>query len=147
MMELAFGAGSVPCKQQHTMSMEIELARPTTQAGTCLPSRVHCSVFWSPSSPWQFFADEKSNRGLNGSEGICVSSAVSALSPVQQFFEFFRNARRQRLEKQVMHTEPSAKSGNLTRFDRIVFHLRCLYRDHKYRWHWAGVWRELRPVH
>jgi len=35
MMEFAFGAGSVPCKQQHTMSMEIELARPTTQAGTC----------------------------------------------------------------------------------------------------------------
>jgi hypothetical protein len=91
MMELAFGAGSVPCKQQHTMSMEIELARPTTQAGTCLPSRVHCSVFWSPFSPWQFFADEKSNRGLrglNGSEGICVSSAVSALSAVQQFFKF-----------------------------------------------------------
>ena len=35
MMEFAFGAGSVPCEQQHTMSMEIELARPTTQAGTC----------------------------------------------------------------------------------------------------------------
>jgi len=76
------------------MSMEIEPARPTTQAGTCpsgLPSRVHGSVLWSPFSPWQFFADEKSNRGLrglNGSEGICVSSAVSALSAVQQFFVF-----------------------------------------------------------
>ncbi len=35
------------------------------------------------------FVLEKSNRGLrglNGSEGICVSSAVSA---VQQFFKFF----------------------------------------------------------
>jgi len=56
------------------------------------PSRVRCSVFWSPFSPWQFFADEKSNRGLrglNGSEGIGVSSAASALSAVQQFFKFF----------------------------------------------------------
>jgi len=35
------------------MSMEIELARFTTR----LPSRVRCSVFWSPFSPWQFFAD------------------------------------------------------------------------------------------
>jgi len=37
------------------------------------------------------FVLEKSNRGLrglNGSEGICVSSAVSALSAVQQFFKF-----------------------------------------------------------
>jgi hypothetical protein len=50
-----------------------------------LPSRVRCSVFCSPSSPRQFFADEKSNRGLrglSGSEGICASSAV------QQFFKF-----------------------------------------------------------
>jgi hypothetical protein len=37
-----------------------------------------------------------------------------------------------------MHNEPSAKSGDLTRFDRIVLHLRCLSRDHNYRWHWAG---------
>jgi hypothetical protein len=35
MIKVVFGAGSVPCKQQHPMSMEIELARPTTQAGTC----------------------------------------------------------------------------------------------------------------
>jgi len=37
------------------------------------------------------FVLEKSNRGLrglNGSEGICVSSAVSGLSAVQQFFKF-----------------------------------------------------------
>jgi len=33
---------------------------------------------------------------------------------------------------------------DLTRFDRIRLHLRCLLRDHKYRWHLAGVWRELR---
>ena len=32
----------------------------------------------------------------------------------------------------------------LTRVDRVLLHLRCLYRDHKYRWHLAGVWRELR---
>jgi len=30
-----------------------------------------------------------------------------------------------------------------TRIDRIVLHLRCLVRDHKYRWHLAGVWREV----
>jgi len=34
------------------------------------------------------FVLEKSKRGLNGSEGICVSSALSALSAVQQFFKF-----------------------------------------------------------
>jgi len=32
----------------------------------------------------------------------------------------------------------------LTRFDRIRLHLRCLIRDHKFYWHLAGVWRELR---
>ena len=93
--QLTFGAGSVPCKERHTISTEIELAWPMTQVGAFpfgSPSRVRCSVFWSPFSPWQFFADEKSNlglRGLNGSEGIGVSSAASALSAVQQFFKFF----------------------------------------------------------
>src|SRR5438477_10148215 len=61
-MEFAFGAGSVPCKQQHIISTEIELARPTTQAGTCpsgSPSRVRCSVFWSPFSSWQFLSFRK----------------------------------------------------------------------------------------
>lgn len=33
---------------------------------------------------------------------------------------------------------------DLTRFDRIRLHLRCLIRDHKYRWHLAGLMRELR---
>ena len=33
---------------------------------------------------------------------------------------------------------------DLTRFDRVRLHLRCLIHDHKYRWHLAGVWRELR---
>ncbi|HXJ60835.1 MAG TPA: hypothetical protein VNU68_29670 [Verrucomicrobiae bacterium] len=33
---------------------------------------------------------------------------------------------------------------DLTSFDRILLHLRCLCRDRKYRWHLAGVWRELR---
>ncbi len=31
----------------------------------------------------------------------------------------------------------------LTRIDRIVLHLRCLVRDHKVRWHLAGVLREV----
>ena len=33
--------------------------------------------------------------------------------------------------------------AELSRLDRIVLHLRCLWRDHKYRWHLAGVWREV----
>jgi hypothetical protein len=43
--------------------------------------------------------------------------------------------------------EPRDVAGpgiDLTRFDRIRLHLRCLIHDHKYRWHFAGVWRELR---
>jgi len=35
-------------------------------------------------------------------------------------------------------------SIDLSRLDRIRLHLRCLMRDRKYRWHLAGVWRELR---
>jgi len=31
----------------------------------------------------------------------------------------------------------------LTRLDRIILHLRCLWQDHKYRWHLAGIWREI----
>jgi len=31
----------------------------------------------------------------------------------------------------------------LTRLDRVVLHLRCAWRDHKYRWHFAGIWREV----
>jgi len=30
----------------------------------------------------------------------------------------------------------------LNRLDRIVLHLRCLFRDHMCRWHLAGIWRE-----
>ncbi len=39
----------------------------------------------------------------------------------------------------------SLPQKDLTRLDRIQLHLRCLYHDHRYRWHLAGVWRELRP--
>jgi hypothetical protein len=31
----------------------------------------------------------------------------------------------------------------LSRLYRAMLHLRCLRRDHKYRWHFAGIWREL----
>ena len=31
----------------------------------------------------------------------------------------------------------------LGRLDRIVLHMRCLRRDHKYAWHLAGIWREI----
>jgi len=34
-------------------------------------------------------------------------------------------------------------SEDLTRLDRVVLHLRCLWRDHKLRWHLAGVLREV----
>jgi hypothetical protein len=41
-----------------------------------------------------------------------------------------------------MHTTAartySSSRGDLTRLDRIVLHLRCVYHDHKYRWHLAG---------
>jgi len=38
----------------------------------------------------------------------------------------------------------SGAERDLTRLDRILLHLRCVCQDHKYRWHLAGVWRELR---
>jgi hypothetical protein len=28
-------------------------------------------------------------------------------------------------------------------FGRILLHLGSACRDHKYRWHWRGIWREL----
>jgi len=31
----------------------------------------------------------------------------------------------------------------LGRFGRIMLHLRCLFYNHKFRWHLAGIWREL----
>ena len=40
----------------------------------------------------------------------------------------------------ITHDEMPAA---LSRLGRIVLHLRCLWRDHKYRWHLAGVWREV----
>jgi hypothetical protein len=46
-----------------------------------------------------------------------------------------------------MHTKSRVRPEDLTHLDRIVLHLRCLYRDHKYLWHLAGVWRELHLVH
>jgi hypothetical protein len=36
---------------------------------------------------------------------------------------------------------------DLTSFERIILHLRCLYHDHKYRWHLSGIRRELLPWH
>lgn len=30
-----------------------------------------------------------------------------------------------------------------TRFGRIALHLLCAWRDHKYRWHWQGIRREV----
>ncbi len=35
------------------------------------------------------------------------------------------------------------ETNELTRLDRMVLHLRCLLLDHRYRWHFAGIWREL----
>lgn len=30
---------------------------------------------------------------------------------------------------------------------RIVLHLVCACRDHKYQWHWRGILREVAPTH
>jgi hypothetical protein len=47
-----------------------------------------------------------------------------------------------------MHTSAALTNsilrGNLTQLDRIVLHIRSMHHDHKYRWHLAGIWRELR---
>jgi len=29
-------------------------------------------------------------------------------------------------------------------FGRILLHLACVYRDHKYQWHWSGIRREIK---
>ena len=34
----------------------------------------------------------------------------------------------------------------LGRLGRIMLHLRCLFHNHKFRWHLAGIWRELLPA-
>jgi len=33
--------------------------------------------------------------------------------------------------------------AELTWLDRVVLHLRCLCHDHKFRWHLAGIRREV----
>jgi hypothetical protein len=52
--------------------------------------------------------------------------------------------------KDLKKTNPMCARSSMTkcqaefsRLDRIVLHLRCLWRDHKYRWHLSGVWREV----
>jgi len=35
------------------------------------------------------------------------------------------------------------RKPEVNRLDRIILHVRCLCRDHKYLWHLAGVWREV----
>jgi len=49
------------------------------------------------------------------------------------------------LPRQKLMTISWREHREITRFDRIWLHLRCLYLDHKCRWHLAGVWREIRP--
>jgi hypothetical protein len=63
MMKFAFGAGSVPCKQQHIISTEIELARPTTHAGTNGGGVEHlgCAAL---SRGHSFFSEMPVDRGL-----------------------------------------------------------------------------------
>ncbi len=34
-------------------------------------------------------------------------------------------------------------TAEVTRLDRVLLHVRCLLRDHKYGWHFAGIWREI----
>ena len=42
-----------------------------------------------------------------------------------------------------MKTNLKNSDSELSRLDRITLHLRCLWNDRKYRWHLAGVWREV----
>ena len=44
-----------------------------------------------------------------------------------------------------MKTRPQEwnRKTELNRQDRIILHVRCFRRDHKYLWHVAGVWREV----
>ena len=44
------------------------------------------------------------------------------------------------MKNQINHRDGTLE---LTRIDRITLHWRCLIRDHKYRWHFAGIWREV----
>jgi len=34
-------------------------------------------------------------------------------------------------------------TAEVTRLDRVLLHVRCLLRDRKYGWHFAGIWREV----
>ena len=35
------------------------------------------------------------------------------------------------------------RTAGLTRLNRVLLHVRCLLRDHKCGWHFAGIWREV----
>jgi len=39
----------------------------------------------------------------------------------------------------VKAIQSNITTTDLSSFDRVVLHLRCLYHDHKYRWHLIGV--------
>jgi hypothetical protein len=46
------------------------------------------------------------------------------------------------MKKNLRHDQWNGKP-EFGRLDRIALHLRCLWRDHKCRWHFAGIWREV----
>jgi hypothetical protein len=57
----------------------------------------------------------------------------------------------QKQERDSQRKEPIMKNRShhldgkmeLTRLDRIVLHVRCLWRDHRYYWHLAGIGRDV----
>jgi len=82
-------------------------------------------------------------------EGLPIFAAAAALLVGQRSLRIFSILAPCRSAKSLAtHPLPIYEMGSnddLTRFDRILLHLRCLCHDHKYRWHIGGVWRELRP--
>ena len=55
-------------------------------------------------------------------------------------------------EEASAHTAPARTSQAdmqvylaRTSFGRVLLHVACACRDHKYQWHWRGVLRELAP--
>jgi hypothetical protein len=92
--------------------------------------------------------DEASARFRNEVPAVCAvfGTRMSARSP--RHFLIQPSNERDRAHHDCPDSHPRQDSSaicvDLTRFDRIRLHLRCLCRDHKYLWHFAGVWRELR---
>jgi hypothetical protein len=81
-------------------------------------------------------------RGIYGTEISVNISIMKSGCMIEVAFAASRTRKVLRLG--ATRTWQSDTATELTRFDRILLHLRCLCHDRKYRWHLAGVWREMR---